>query len=265
MIVLIPCYNRPEFLSVTLELISKAYRSDEMTYLFQVDFGYDVEVLKVIEDFKLNKIVEFTPVHDYPNKQSYSVLLGYQNALKHNTKYVFMIEDDVFIADDFFHWHLSLVDKGWASIATRNHNWKGRVSNNLAAYYKMPEYQSLGVCFHAESVKKFTYPSEEYYKKPIQYVRSMFPKSRIPPMYSEQDGLIRRIIHKNNHNVIFPHVPRAFHAGYYGKSRGEKPKGSLEERIKEVKLTAFNTEIMKGDSSPELLVNPLLEYEYHQR
>lgn len=265
MIVLIPCYNRPEFLSVALELITKAYRSEEMTYLFQLDFGHDGEVLKVIDNFKLNKIVEFTPVHQYPNKQSYSVLLGYQNALKHNPKYVFMVEDDVFIADDFFHWHLSVIDNAWASIATKNHNWKGRVSNNLAAYYKLPEYQSLGVCFHAKSVKEFAYPEDEYYQRPVNYVRKHFPKSTIPPLYSEQDGLIRRVIKDKNHDVVFPHVPRAFHAGYYGKSRGEKPQGNLDERIKQVKLTAFNPDIMKGDSTPELLVNPLLNYQFVQR
>jgi hypothetical protein len=69
--------------------------------------------------------------------------------------------------------------------------------------------------------------------------------------------LIRRIIQQNNYQVIYPDVPRAFHAGYYGKSRGQKPKGTLEERIKQVKQTAFDPSVMKGDSEPILLVNPI--------
>lgn len=258
-VVVIPCFNRPEFLSVCLELITMAERSDENLYLFQVDFGYDPEVLKVIESFQLRKQVELTPNHDYPNKQSFSLLEGYKNALTHNPDRIYLIEDDIFIANDFFIWHEKHLGINFASIATLNHNnTRIRHSNNLAVVYTDCEYQSLGVCFNKRSVEEILKNvTELYFKDPQAHIKKTFPASRIPVGYCEQDGLIRRIIHAKRHKVVYPHVPRAFHAGYYGKSRGEKPQGTLEERIAQVKLTAFDPDIMKGDSKPELLMNPI--------
>jgi glycosyltransferase involved in cell wall biosynthesis len=259
-VVIIPCFNRPEFLAVCLELIQKAKGAGENLYLFQIDFGYDPELLEVIEKFPLQKEVRFTEEHLFRNKQSYSLFKGYENALTYNPEKVYLIEDDIFIANDFFHWHQKNIGENFASIATRNHNNKTvRHTNNLLRTYTQSEYQSLGVCFHAKSVDRFLpYFTQEFFTDPENYIKRTFPRSRIPSMYCEQDGLIRRIIQDQKLQVVYPHVPRAFHAGYYGKSRGVKPTGILEERINQVKLTAFDGEIMKGDSKPELLVNPIL-------
>lgn len=259
-VVVIPCFNRPEFLSVCLELIQKAVGSEENLYLFQVDFGYDPEVLQVIENFPLQKEVRITEEHSFRNKQSYSLFKGYENALSYNPEKIYLIEDDIFIANDFFHWHQKNIGSNFASIATRNHNNRGfRPTNNLSRTYTQSEYQSLGVCFHRSSVEHFLkYFTPEFFTDPENYIKKTFPRSRIPTMYCEQDGLIRRIIQDQKLQVVYPHVPRAFHAGFYGKSRGEKPTGTLEERITQVKLTAFDGEIMKGDSKPELLVNPII-------
>lgn len=259
-VVLIPCYNRPEFLHVCLELIQQAEGCEDNLYLFQVDWGYDPEVLEIIETFPLKKEVNLTPNHNYPNKQSYSVLTGYENCLKHNPAFVFMIEDDLFISNDFFIWHLRNIGVNWGSIATRSHNNKRiRPTNNLASVFIEPEYQSLGVCFKASSVREFlSYVNEEYYTNPAEYIKKTFPKSMIPTIYCEQDGLIRRVIQLKRHKIVFPHVPRAFHAGFYGKSRGERPIGNLEKRVNQVRYTAFDPDIMKGDSKPEMLVNPIL-------
>lgn len=259
-VVVIPCFNRPEFLSVCLELIQKAEGAGENLYLFQVDFGHDPEVLQVIESFPLQKEVRITEEHTYRNKQSYSLFRGYQNSLILDPEKIYLIEDDIFIANDFFHWHQKNIGSNFASIATRNHNKKGfRPTNNLSRIYTQSEYQSLGVCFHRSSVEHFLkYFTEEFFTDPETYIKKAFPRNRIPVMYCEQDGLIRRVIQDQKLQVVYPHVPRAFHAGFYGKSRGEKPIGTLEERINQVKLTAFDPEIMKGDSKPELLVNPII-------
>jgi glycosyltransferase involved in cell wall biosynthesis len=257
-VVVIPCFNRPEFLSVCLELIQKSAGAEENLYLFQVDFGYDPELLTVIEKFPLEKEVQITPTHSFKNKQSYSLLKGYENALKHNPEKAYLIEDDIFIANDFFLWHEKNLGENFASIATKNHNTNRVSSTDLGVTYTMSEYQSLGVCFHADSLRVILKDiTDDYYKNPAVYIQQRFPENKIPILYCEQDGLIRRIIQQNNYQVIYPDVPRAFHAGYYGKSRGQKPKGTLEERIKQVKQTAFDPSVMKGDSEPILLVNPI--------
>lgn len=256
-VVVIPCFNRPEFISICLELIQKAEQGD-LLYLFQVDFGYDPQVVEVIERFPLKKEIKYTPSHTLQNKQSYSLLMGYENALQHNPDKIYLIEDDIFIANDFFIWHEKNIGNNFASIATKNHNAEIISTGDLAASYTMSEYQSLGVCFQKSSIEEILSGiTEEYYKDPKRYLKNRFPNSPISIGYCEQDGLIRRIIQDKNHQVVFADVPRAFHAGYWGKSRGVKPSGILEERICEVRLTAFDTLIMKGDSEPVLLVNPI--------
>lgn len=258
-VVVIPCFDRPDFLSVCLELIQKAIGSEKNLYLFQVDFGHDVEVLSVIEKFPLNKQIEITKFHKFKNKQSFNVIEGYKNALKHNPKTITLIEDDVFVANDFFIWHEKNIGDNFASIATKNHNASRKAENDLLASYTMSEYQSLGVCFPASSVSEICNEATNlFFTNPAGFMKSRFPNSTIGHFYAEQDGLIRRLIHEKKYNVIYPEIPRAFHAGFYGKSRGDKLTGTLEQRIEKVKLTAFDPSIMKGDSEPVLLVNPII-------
>ena len=45
-IVVIPCFDRPEFLHVTLELITKADNYKDYLYLFQCDYGFDLKTSK---------------------------------------------------------------------------------------------------------------------------------------------------------------------------------------------------------------------------
>lgn len=258
-VVVIPCFDRPEFLSVCLELIQKAKGSEDMTYLFQVDFGGDATVIDVINKFQFKKEIFKTDFHKFKNKQSYSLLLGYKNALKLNPEKIFLIEDDVLIANDFFDWHLKNIGDNFCSIATKNHNSERPLVNDLSKIYTMAEYQSLGVCFNKASIEEiFSIVTDEFYSNPTGFIRKTFPKSSIGMHFTEQDGLIRRLIKEKNYTVVYPELPRAFHAGFYGKSRGEKPTGTLEQKISQVKLTAFDPSKMKGDSEPVLLVNPIL-------
>lgn len=235
-----------------------AVNHENYHYLFQVDFGYDPMVLEVINTFQQSKEVHITKRHGFPNKQSYSLIQGYQNAMKKNPETVGLIEDDVFVANDYFLWHEKNLPGHFASIATRNHNFTPEKNEEIAATYVKSEYQSLGVCFHRDSLQSILNEvTASFFAHPVHFIKKRFPNSHIGHFFAEQDGLIRRIIHEKQHKVIYPHVPRAFHAGFYGKSRGEKPSGSLEERIKKVKFTAFDPQIMTGDSRPEMLVNPI--------
>ena len=54
-IVLIPCWKRADFLSVTLDYIVKADNADKNLYVFLIDRGFSSEVLDVANSFSLNK------------------------------------------------------------------------------------------------------------------------------------------------------------------------------------------------------------------
>ena len=72
-IVVIPCFDRPEFLQVTLELISKADNYKDYLYLFQLDYGFDLKNIEVINKFDAIKVINRTKFTGYEREQSYNV------------------------------------------------------------------------------------------------------------------------------------------------------------------------------------------------
>src|SRR5687767_14960561 len=102
-IVLIPAWNRPEFLAVTLENIIAAEGSEDLAYVFLFDKGFDKELHHVVNQFPYEKAIhERKKSVQGIGKQSMNLLEGYRFAANHPCEYVFMIEDDIFIANDFF-------------------------------------------------------------------------------------------------------------------------------------------------------------------
>lgn len=257
-IVLIPCWQRPEFLSICLEQIVKADGAEKYTYVFLVDRGFNPENITVINKFPFEKGVQLRK-ETVPGigRQSMNLLEGYRFAASQDCNLVFMIEEDIMIANDFFTWHEAVQKKesNFCSIATENNNTKHESTGNLSEYYIGSErdYQSLGVCFNREVLNKYVVPHANYafYKNPRAYVSQKFPTSVMGTQYCEQDGLIRRIRETEcNLPVIFPDVPRAYHAGFYGYNRPSKkvPKGSLASRIAQLKEIIFSPEKMLANS-----------------
>lgn len=252
-----PCYNRPEFLHWTLNLITKADNYKEYTYLFCVDFGYDPQVLDVIRSFDGDKVIHLTPNNGYKiGKQSYNVLNGYIYAIDTlQADLVCMIEDDVFIGKDFFTFtekiHQAEPDI-FCSILTKNANSLYESKGNENGYYisdNTLDYQSLGVCFKRYMIDVYIRPfynagNKFYFKSPEHFIKANFPECTLKTMYCEQDGLIRRIKQKYNLAAALSDVPRAYHAGFYGKNRGKKEGGTLQQRIQNVETVAFSKQKM---------------------
>jgi hypothetical protein len=264
--VIIPCFNRPEFLHICLEQIQKSLGWEDLTYVFAKDWGFNRKINGIIDRFPGKKrIIEISHSRNYPTKQSYNVLNAYVVVAEQATGYVFMIEEDVFIGRDFFDWHLEIHRRHspFCSIATRNHNTNFGHEPDPVTYYisQNGDYQSLGVCFKASQIKKHITPhfNQLYFAQPQQYCSVHFPDSKIGSSFVEQDGLIRRIIEKNNLSVAFPTQPRAFHAGFYGKNRGMDTNKFTVEQLKKI---CFSKEEMRKhcendyfyfDSEPEPL------------
>ena len=270
-VVLIPVFRRPEFLTVCLEYIRAATYCDNYHYVFLCDFGYSLDNLQVINQFPLSKEIIKRGKHKFKpiTKQSYNLLEGYRYAVELGAEKVYLIEDDIFIANDFFKWHEQAQQLHPLTIATANNNTKFEVSNDLTQWYlgANADYQSLGVCWDAELLKELVLPhaNDNYYKDPVGYCIKHLPGNIIGRHFVEQDGLIRRCI-QDKVQALFPHVPRAFHAGFIGYNRrGRKPEGvTVDQKAKRVKEIATDPELMKRyverpeyyeDSKPINLVN----------
>ncbi len=240
-IVLIPCHSRADFLNVNLNLIEEANNSDKQIYLFLIDRGFDPEIIQVINKFKLDKSIHYTPKHNFRGN-SYNLLEGYKFAYEkyQDSELVYMLEEDIFIGKDFFDFHERVqsqfesfcVSAVWCHVDNRE------FPNEPASIYCKEHYQSLGVSWRREYLKEVVkHANPKYYRNMLAYCVSQFPKSKYGRSFSEQDGLINRIREQqNNAGIIYPIIPRAFHAGAIGYNRpGKKLEGDLETRSKLLK------------------------------
>lgn len=255
-VILIPCWKRPEFLHLCLDHLSKCEGIKDHTIIFRLDAGYDRDNLTVIDSFKdrLGPIqIEPTERTSYTDgKQSYSLLTGYHIAANLSDHLVYMIEEDVMVSPDFLKYHerVHLQEPNiFCSLSTKNHNRKVSPSDNPRDYYLTHlDYCSLGVCFKKEVIHTYLSPhlSPHYFRNPFEYVQATFPRSILNKSMCEQDGLIRRIQEQHEDRPIaYPHVPRAFHAGFYGYNRPQKVTGTLSERVHRCYKTIASAEAMK--------------------
>lgn len=239
-IVLIPCWRRADFLQCTLDFIKKANNSSDNCYVFLVDRGYSDDVLKVAQNFELDKEIRFTPNHNYRGN-SYNVLEGYKwaynVAMEYKYDLVHLIEEDIFIGVDYFDSHCiaqSSYDSFFVS-ACRN-------QDNAIIYEECPDcvylfssFQSLGISWKLQNLKKITQLANiHFYRNPSAYLKKTFPNN--PISHIEQDGAIQKVREKENGQGLFFNVPRAFHAGFHGYNRSGRPlEGTLEERVAALK------------------------------
>lgn len=234
--VLIPCWRRPEFLQATLTRIKLARGSEDLHYLFAVDRGSDPRVHEVIEAFpyRKRKVISHHPYRG----PAYNILEGYRELYRSTVDgdRIYLIEDDVFIAEDFFEYHdeaWDLDDEAKIVSACKNQNLakpKNYV-DSASAVYRHVSYQSLGVSFDRRIFPEILeHASRAYYLDPIEYCATRLPDKKLPESAASQDGLIHRIVRKNLWWTIYPIIPRAFHAGFYGWNRNGIPlSGSVED------------------------------------
>lgn len=267
--VIIPAYDRVEFLHLCLEHI---HASDEppSQIVVVVDNHKEAppsdDVLDYLkretESGNLNHIV-LTP-HSYPglsyavmNALIYGMVLGWDR--------VFYIEDDIMVARDFFRWHREIHRHGdwFCSVGCRNHcETKIEENPDPCAYYTTDaDYSALGVCFPAWAVEQIAlHAHPHYWTDTTRYVQQVFPNSRVAPMYSQQAGVIRRMIEANPEwRSAWPCVPRGYHLGWFGHNcKGDPiPPGSFDERVAFVRSVMQDADKLNEMSSREGFMHPV--------
>ncbi len=257
-IVVMPGHSRPEMFKVWSELVQKATGASELFYLFCLDHGYDPKYLDLIYDFPFEcSYIEIPKTNYTLGKQSNNVLNGMVSAAKHTDKLVYYLEEDIFPGVDFFRWHQEIHkrEKGiYCSIATHANDTRYDFDINPSNYYltSEPDYQSWGSCFRKEVIMEMIYPhfNDNYLMNPTGYCLRHFD-SYLGGRFTEQDGLIKRILEKAKLQVAFPCYPFAYHAGFYGYNRqAQIMKLPYEQKLALIKDTVFDIEKMLKMAAP---------------
>lgn len=259
-VILIPCWNRPEFLWHTLDNLTKAEGFERHAVIIRPDNGYDPNIREVVREFAGKGLlqnyhfIQAVP-HRYSRstKQSANVLEGLKIAASMSDDLVYLVEEDIMVGRDFFTFHEE-VNKAepnlFCSLSTKNHNRQVATADDQSAYYLTTlDYCSLGVCFKKSTIQDRIAPhiTQDYYRSPMSYITRSFPNSVIGRSFCEQDGLIRRIQEElcQDAPIAYPHRPRAFHAGYYGYNRMKGKAGSFSMKLYEVGLIIYDSERMR--------------------
>jgi hypothetical protein len=258
-IVVMPGHMRPEMFKVWLGLVKKANGASELFYLFCLDSGFDERYMDLMYEFPYEySYIEMTPSELTLGKQSRNVLNGMVAAAQHSDDLVYYVEEDIFIGVDFFRWHKEIHKKEkdiFCSIGTKANDSRYKLDGFHNHYYvtKEPDYQSWGSCFKKEIILDLIYPhfNDRYLYDPTGYCMRNFPLASIGSRFTEQDGLIKRILEQKKMTVAYPCLPYAYHSGFYGYNRqAQIMKKPYEEKLKMVREICFDKELMKKWSAP---------------
>ena len=250
--VIIPCWQRPEFLAACLHYIQQAEGWDQYLYYFTIDTKttpgkqFDPEVMEVIKAFpgKYKYKIKRNATHG----NSMNLLTAYAEAMEwQKDGLIYLIETDIFVAKDFFTYHEAahkLINDFFVS-ACLNQNHKvakeGSLPKDPGGVYRWPKYQSLGNSFKPAQLKRVILHSTAWYFANLQtmqnYCKTHWPGSKFGNTWVEQDGLINRIMEAESLNGVFPYLPRAYHAGFASPNYNRpgkllKRSLSLEERTR---------------------------------
>jgi hypothetical protein len=252
-VVLIPAYYRPEYLSLCLEFLSKAAgaRLDKEYWICQ-DYRNHDEHRYAIQERWTKEVVEASPLpvkfirrrpHDSAGN-SLNTLEAYKEAYDTGARNIYLVEEDVLVTKDFFSWHEAVQAQEPAvmcSVAyrcSRNADARKDIVDSGAYFVSARDYASIGVCWNRAGLGPvLSHARWEYYVDQSGYIMRTFPANRFAGDFSEQDGLIMRVMWEQRGNVAWPYVPRCYHLGWYGYHRpnGKRPDGQLATKVAQIR------------------------------
>ena len=243
-IILVPTYMRPEYLFLCLERIANSERPTDSEIWICQDFRFDDEHRHKLGIDWTNEVLDYwrgrLPIkfvrrrpHGFEGN-SHNVLEAYKEAFNSSARFIYLIEEDVFVQPDFFRWHEAVQAEGdfMCSVAyrcSRNSEAATDITDPNAYFTSQRDYASIGVAWRREKLAPvIAHASTEYYRDTSAYMVRTFPGNRFAGDFSEQDGLIMRVMWETHGTVAWPYVPRAYHLGWYGYHR---PDGKLRLRL----------------------------------
>ena len=281
-IVIVPAYFRPEFLHLCIEhlyacpdLLNKdVWIYQDMKHDDRETFKEELRETEIVLDYwkrgfgnRLKAVIR--PENGFYGN-SYNVLSAYQKAYETDAKYVYLVEEDVFVTPDFFRWHEAVQEQEpnfFCTIAGKaeanNISFAGEIAG---AYFASEHYRSLGVCWKRENLKEIVRHAQfEYFHNSTTYLLKHFPDSNLGLTMLEQDGLIQRIMEQTFQLAGWACLPRAYHVGVYGYHRGIGKDnmfvGTFPERVEMIRKAVSDPEWLKkvADFQTDVQAFPLQE------
>lgn len=265
-IVLIPTFARPEYLQLCLEhLAAAAGSADKIVHIAHDQHTYDPAHVKkeielseqVVAGFKgvfKELVFQVRAPHPYIGNPC-NFLELYKSAYNAISGLIYLVEDDVLVAPDFFKWHEATQARGdyfctvgWHCIR----NPEVKPGTDPTAYIESTrDFSSIGICWKRDKLAAFVkHATPAYYRAMRNYLALAFPNSPINPgQWTEQAGVVTRLLHETrNRWVAWPVLSRVAHVGISGYHRpgGHKFDGPLEQRIASLRQAVKDGKVLNS-------------------
>ena len=245
----IVAYNKSDLLYLYLEQLFCDPTITDYQIQIHTEEGHDADQNDVIKHYK-DKYPESTiyqivkPKTPCPLPGFHNILSTYLYAGDKSRAGDFMIvgEEDMIPTQDYIRFNKYIYDnflKKYPRIMGAAHKRRPEAEKDGCADVLMGDYQctSLSV-ISTEAINKYLKPvlsDPLLYTNPQLFYSLKYPLSRIAPLdHTHHDGAIERIMVDNKLFVLKPDQSRSMHVGLSGVfCKGEPPKGTFEERIKQ--------------------------------
>lgn len=192
--------------------------------------------------FAALRLIQREPHTSLGNPRNF--LEAYREAHATDARFVYLVEDDVLVAPDFFRWHEAVQARGDYFCSVGWHcirNPQAVKSGDPAAYVESgQDYSSIGVCWRREKLAPIVaHAREEYYRDPCGYFRAIdAPGEFIRRGWVEQAALVLLVLLRTpGAKVAWPTLPRCAHIGVcgYHRPQGERFVGALNAKVDELR------------------------------
>lgn len=278
-IVLVPTFNRPEYLALCLEYLANATGGPDKHVVIYHDTHVN-DSQNIRNEYQLTRdivqslghrfakcdLIYRQPHHYVGNVLNF--LEAYKDAYADtDARFVYLVEDDVLVSQDFFQWHEAVQARGDYFVTVGWHCVRrpGPIQNDDPTQYieTTMDFSSIGVCWRREKLEAVVkHATPVYYRDHRPYLAGAFPGCPINPgQWTEQAGIITRLLHETKDRwVAWPTLRRCSHVGVSGYHRpnGKRFVGQLGTRIADLRQAVSDSRIVGmnkdfgGDIEPVL-------------
>jgi hypothetical protein len=269
-IVLVPCYERPEFTRLCLQYLSRA-RGIEDKEVWLCQDNHDVNQADImmamfpVADYGLSLFpnrfhhIQLAEHHSYGNSRNLVASLEY--AYKSEAKRIYLVEDDILVAPDFFSWHEAVLEQPDVFVSCST-------ALSKSAHFQINGPQAMDETY--QDAAAYYLAEGPYSSHAVAFTREClgvllkYGLSIIDDWHSgwEQDIVTQKFLRYNRYKSAWPFMPRAYNIGWYSYhiNTGRKFTGSLGEKVQAIHETIANASALRAISANNTAVTPLPEH-----
>lgn len=240
-IILVPCYERPEFTRLCLQYLSRARGIEDKEVCLFIDNhkGKDFREIFEAQQPNLQLVADLFPNRCFTSCQeaheSYGNSRNIVDALKFGynigAERVYLVEDDILVAPDFFSWHEAVLEEPNVFVSCSTALSKSAHFQINGPQAMDEAYQDPAAYYLAEG--PYSSHAVAFKRDNLGQLLSWFASEdrKWAPGY-EQDLLTQQFLHVTKQKSGWPFMLRAVHIGWYSYhvNTGRKFTGTLIEK-----------------------------------